>query len=65
MHLGRGNYETHNSDLRIVIHNVPYQNKVYAKVKLSLVNKHNDIIYEMNRNYKVYKANIKHWKRVA
>lgn len=65
MHLGRGSYETHNSDLRIIVHNIPYQNEDYAKIQITLINKHNDIIYETCKNYKVYKANIKHWKKVA
>ena len=58
-------YSNEKSDLLVHIHKVTYRdkNKKYIKVKLSLNNKHNGIVYEQNRNYKLYLDEIKHWSK--
>ena len=55
-------YTADNTDLKVKIINIRYQNDKYARVKLTLVNKRNGIVYEVNKNYKIYKKNITHWK---
>jgi hypothetical protein len=60
-----GTYTNEKSDLFVHIHRVTYRdvNNRYIKVKLSLSNKHNGIVYELNQNYKLYLDNIKHWSK--
>lgn len=53
-------YTNNKSDLKLYIINVSYYNDEYIKVKASLINKFNDIIYE-TRNYKLYRNNINNW----
>lgn len=60
----KGEYVTDNSDLKIIIHKVRYQNDKYFKARYSLVNKHNGIIYDNYITHKFYFKNITHWKRV-
>jgi len=64
MYLKSGAYTTTNSDLKIIVHKVAYQTDDWAKIKVTLTNKHNDIIYETCKKYTVIKENIKHWKRM-
>lgn len=59
--VSRTEYVTDNSDLKVIIHKVLYSNNEYSKVKLTLVNKRNGIIYEMNKKYKLVHKNIEHW----
>lgn len=56
-------YSADNTDLIADIIKVQYQTEEYAKVKMNLINKKNGIVYEVRRNYKIYKKNITHWKR--
>jgi hypothetical protein len=59
-------YTTDQSDLIITIDKITYldPDRKYVKVKLTLANKHNGIIYEQRRNYKLNLEAIKHWKRI-
>lgn len=59
-----GEYTADNTDLIAHIVKVQYQSEEYAKVKLHLINKKNGIVYEMYKNYKIYKKNITHWRKV-
>lgn len=63
LRLTKGLYTTDTSDIIIDIIKVGYQNDKYAKIKVNLINKHNDIVYEQRRNYKVWKHRITHWKQ--
>lgn len=53
-------YTNNKTDLKLYILKVPYYNKEYVKVKGSLINKRNEILYE-TKNYKLYWENIKDW----
>ena len=61
MRIKIGHYEADNSDLAIDIFKIRYQSDKYAKVKATLYNKKNGIIYE-TKNYKLMKDLIKHWR---
>jgi len=63
MNITKGTYVSDNSDLKVEIIKVRYQNDEYIKVKAALTNKHNGIFYEM-KNYKIYRKDIQHWKKV-
>jgi intracellular septation protein A len=51
------------SDLAVHILKIYFQNDKYYKVKATLFNKINGIVYQTN-NFKLYKKNISHWKRL-
>lgn len=65
MQLTRGTWTADNSDLNVEILKVSYQKDTYARIKINLYNKHNGIVYETRANYKVWKKNITHWKKVG
>jgi len=52
------------SDLKVFIKKVHYESTDYYKVKLSLINKNNGIVYE-TKNCKLYKDKITHWKNTT
>lgn len=54
-------YFTNNSDLVFKVEHIYYSGKEYHKVKGTLVNKRNGIVYEQSKNNKLVKSNIKHW----
>jgi hypothetical protein len=53
-------YYADNSDLEVVVLNIPYCNSEYGKIKIAIYYK--NIIVEKPRYYKIYWNNIKHWK---
>lgn len=61
MIIKRGVYTTDNSDLKVTVHSVRYQCKIYVTFRATLSNKKNGIEYE-HKNYKVFKRNIGHWR---
>jgi len=59
-----GRYTTTNSDLFIDVLAIYHEDDLTIKVKVRLKNKHNGIVYE-ERNRRLYKKLISHWKRVG
>lgn len=57
-------YSAKNTDLQVYINKVTYKSENYTKVKLTLVNKKNGIIYETGKKYKLIHDQIKHWEEV-
>ena len=53
-------YYTDNSDLEIVVLNIPYSNLEYAKMKIAIYYK--NMLVERPSHYKIYWNNITHWK---
>lgn len=62
MILSIGIYTSPRSDLLVNIKKVYYQNEKYAKVKYSLSNKRNGIVYEISKTNKLYKENLTEWE---
>lgn len=63
MIITKGRYVTDYTDLLVEVLNIPYRNTEYIKMKVNLSNKHNGIVYETRKSYKVYRKNITHWNR--
>jgi hypothetical protein len=61
MKLEKGTYHPEGSDLMVIINHIQYQNDKKAKVKLSLINSRNGIVYDFNKKYVLYKDRIRHW----
>jgi hypothetical protein len=54
-------YVTDNSDLKVSINKIYFQNDEYVKCRLTLSNKRNGIVYELFKQYKLDKCRISHW----
>lgn len=61
MTLVRAKYTQHNSSLVVHVHKIRYQDQYKAKVRATLYNKFNCIVYE-HKNYTLIKSQIKGWK---
>ena len=57
-------YTTTNSDLFIDVLAIYHEDTQTIKARVRLRNKHNGIVYE-EKNRKLYKKLISHWKRVG
>ena len=57
-------YTTDNSDLKILVHKVFHvsERTHTVKLKATLVNKINEIVYERQKNMTLELKNIQHWK---
>ena len=58
-------YTMDTSDLKVYIHKIYYRSPQYYKAKVSIINKHNGVIYETRQNYKLYPKLIKHWENTT
>lgn len=54
-------YSKDNSDLKVYIDKIYYLHPEYYKVRLSIINKHNGIVYESNKKYKLYYKKVMDW----
>lgn len=56
-------YTMETSDLNVYINKIHFRGPRYYKAKITLINKHNGIVYE-TKNYKLYPDKVKLWEVV-